>query len=338
MKYLIYSDIHWSNISSLIRGRGEKYSDRIENLIKCLNWAEECADNLNVDKIVCLGDFFNSPSLEQEEITSLNDIKWSNKPHQFLVGNHESSMHDLRYNSANIMKKFGFEVINEVKIEDGIVFIPYIANKYREDFNYYVKDKNSIVFSHNDIAGIQFGDYSTVDGFNIDDISNGCRLFLNGHIHNQGKLRDNVYNVGSTTAHNFTNDSFSYKYGIWILDTVSLDLQFIENPYSFKFYKIDIENETDVNTLSNLPKLSVVSIRSKEQYVDIVKDILRSNENISYSRLVVMRDVVETKDDNKKEDLSIDYFEKLINFVYEQIGVSDIVNEELSKICEREVK
>ena len=135
MKYLIYSDIHWSNISSLIKGRGEKYSDRIENLIKCLNWAEECADNLNVDKIICLGDFFNSPSLEQEEITSLNDIKWSNKPHQFLVGNHESSMHDLRYNSANIMKKFGFEVINEVKVEDGVVFIPYIPNKYREDLN-----------------------------------------------------------------------------------------------------------------------------------------------------------------------------------------------------------
>lgn len=337
MRCLIYSDVHWSKISSLVRGRGQEFSDRLEKLIDSLNFAENLADTLEVDKIICLGDFFDSPTVEEEEITALNKVKWSEKTHQFLVGNHESSLHDLRYNSANILKKYGFEIITDIVKEGNIVYIPYIPNKVREDFNYYVSDSNSIVFSHNDIAGIQFGEFCTVDGFDLEEISKGCKIFLNGHIHNQGKFKDNVYNVGSLTAHNFTNDSFKYKYGVWVFDTDTLDLQFIENPYSFKFFKIDVNSKDEVEKIRQLPDLSVVSVRCRENYLEEVKEAFKWNMGISYSRLVVIRDVVE-KQEEDKEDLSIDYFEKLINFIYEQIGVSNLVNEELSKICEREVK
>ena len=338
MRYLIYSDIHWSTISSLVRGRGTKYSDRLEHLVMGLNWAEDLAEEMRVDKILCLGDFFDSPTLEQEAITALNDITWSDIPHQFLVGNHESSLHDLKYNSANIMKKFGFEVINEVKYEDDgkIVFIPYIPNKSRESFSYYVKDKDAIVFSHNDIAGIQFGEFFTVDGFDLEEIHNGCKIFLNGHIHNRGVFKGNVINVGSMAAHNLTNDSSLYDYGVWVFDTESLDLQFFENPTSFKFYKIDVNEDKDVRRLENLPYNSVVSIKSKEKYVEQVKKILKESVGIKYSRLVVVRDLVEAKEE-VKENLTIDYRQKLINFIYEQVGVSDLITDELTKICEREV-
>jgi len=40
MRIGIVGDIHYCMNSSLIRLRGEKYSLRIENCIKSINWAE----------------------------------------------------------------------------------------------------------------------------------------------------------------------------------------------------------------------------------------------------------------------------------------------------------
>ena len=36
-KFLIYADPHWSQYSSIVRKRGNKYSMRLHNLINSLN-------------------------------------------------------------------------------------------------------------------------------------------------------------------------------------------------------------------------------------------------------------------------------------------------------------
>ena len=41
MKIGVVGDVHWCAYSSILRSRGNKYSIRIENLIKSVNWAEE---------------------------------------------------------------------------------------------------------------------------------------------------------------------------------------------------------------------------------------------------------------------------------------------------------
>lgn len=89
MRICIWGDNHWSQYSSIIRKRGQKYSCRLENSIQSLNWVEKLAVDKNCDMTVCLGDFFDSSSLNAEEITALKDVHWSNLPKYFIVGNHE---------------------------------------------------------------------------------------------------------------------------------------------------------------------------------------------------------------------------------------------------------
>ena len=119
MKILIYSDVHFSQDSSIVRSMGEKYSTRLEYLIKSLNWAEELAEKEHCFYVFNLGDMFDKPNLNAMEITAFKDIKWSNKPHYILVGNHDSNVNSLQYSSSEIFKSlnvFGndkFHVISE---------------------------------------------------------------------------------------------------------------------------------------------------------------------------------------------------------------------------------
>ena len=82
MKLLVYGDPHWCQYSSIVRKQGEKYSVRLENLIKSINWVESTATEQGCECIINLGDFFDKSELNAEEITALNDVKW--KAHLFL--------------------------------------------------------------------------------------------------------------------------------------------------------------------------------------------------------------------------------------------------------------
>ena len=84
-KICIWGDNHWSQYSSILRKRGDKYSVRLENSISSLNWVENLATSQGCSFVVCTGDFFDAAVLKAEELTALEDIKWNNLPHMFLV-------------------------------------------------------------------------------------------------------------------------------------------------------------------------------------------------------------------------------------------------------------
>ena len=76
MKFVIYADPHWSSYSSIVRGRGSKYSDRLEKLISSINYVEAVAEETDADGIICLGDFFDKEFLNSEEISALSEVKF----------------------------------------------------------------------------------------------------------------------------------------------------------------------------------------------------------------------------------------------------------------------
>ena len=86
-----------------------------------------------------------------------------------------------------------------------ILCLPYLTS--RKDLKAYTsklpKDKNLIILSHNDIKGIQYGAYTSVDGFDINDISSSCALFINGHLHNHSQFCRNGLNLGNLTGQKF---------------------------------------------------------------------------------------------------------------------------------------
>ena len=105
MKLLIVGDIHLSKYSSIVRSRGKNFSTRLEHIIKSISWAEQVAKEHDCVEEIFLGDTFDRPDLDREEITSLSEIEWnkSSRLKHFIVGNHEMML--LIYYSYLILLK-----------------------------------------------------------------------------------------------------------------------------------------------------------------------------------------------------------------------------------------
>ena len=194
-----------------MRKRGKKYSVRLHNLIDSLSWAENLAKENNCDEILCLGDFFDKSELNGEEITALQDVKFANIKHTFLVGNHEINIASLDFSTTELFRLINASVINKPysrQINDKVTidFIPYIVGELGDTEKYDLKnyvaqdDKKHIVITHNDVCGIGYGRQLCSCGFNISNILDNCSLFIDGHIHTSGIVRDRILFVGNLTG------------------------------------------------------------------------------------------------------------------------------------------
>ena len=131
IKYAICGDVHWSTYSSIIRKRGKKYSQRLEGLIKSLDWFEKLSKDNGCVGEIFLGDTFDRPDLSAEEVTAIQDVKWNKIKKYFIVGNHESNINTLEYSSTKLFEGIDATVVSSYKnisINDCIDFnlIPYI--------------------------------------------------------------------------------------------------------------------------------------------------------------------------------------------------------------------
>ena len=338
MKVGVVGDIHWSRYSSIVRQRGDKYSFRLENCIKSINWAEQLTKDC--DLIVYMGDFFDTPELNAEEITALKEINWNVVHHEFLVGNHEMGINDLSYSSshlfdyikadANVVSKYKNNVFGDVTLH----YLPYILEENRKPLGEYLEfteGQKNIIFSHNDIAGIQLGKIVSKNGFEIKDIEENCDLYLNGHLHNGGKVTDKIINVGNLTGQNFSEDATKYDHCILILDTVTLQCAVYENPYAIHFYKIDTtEEDFDFSTLKTN---SVVTLKTFEDKQFYYKNLLSELDKVLTSRIIIVPSSEETQTINdSKEVFSVNHLNKFSEYIIENLGKSEVVMSELSEV------
>ena len=339
-KYLIYTDCHFSQHSSIIRSRGQKYSVRLHNLINSISWAEHLADQENCDEVLCLGDFFDRPDLNAEELTALQDVYFCDKPHTFLTGNHDANISSLDFSSVQIFKSIKAKVITDIVKEEvndkvELYFIPYLTgDKLRPLSEIVSGDKKKVVLAHNDIAGLQYGKFTSQSGFNINDILNNCTLFLDGHLHNGYVINDRIFLIGNLTGQNFNEDATRYDHYAYIMtvnDDGSICLDPYVNPYAFNFYKIKIVQRKDIKQLNNLKTNAVVSVTCNSDLLVDVSNILKEKSNIIEYRLVSLytgTTIVDDVVDFKVED----HLQQFIDYVQTKIQPSDILTEELTKL------
>lgn len=298
----------------------------------------------NCDLEVCLGDFCDRSDLTDEEISALREIKWNDIKKYFVVGNHESAQHELTFTTMQAIDNGNISIINRptgVVIEDNTYyFIPYFIDSDRPSFKEMIDDMKvesrgkKIVFSHNDIAGINYAGFISKSGFNKEEIESSCDLFLNGHLHNGQKISDKIYNLGSFSAHNFTNDSFNYRYGAWILDTDDMSLEFIENPFSLNFYKLNIIEESDLKQLSKIKNNAVLSIRYSAHLAnELESELSKIKEKLIVTpRMMAIRETASAAE-IKIQDLRSNHLERLVTFCRQALDNSDILEAELAELC-----
>ena len=343
MKILIFSDIHWSQNTSILRKQGNKYSIRLELLVNTLNWINKIALDYKCSAMICAGDMMDRSDCNDIELTSLKDIIWNGLPCYFLVGNHESSVMDLRYTTLKPLESSTSKIIsspmNIILGDSQIHFIPYVTENMRKHLKDYLlnidNSKHQIISSHNDLKGIRYGKYESKMGFDIKEIESMSDLYLNGHLHNGAWITKKILNLGSSTAHNFSNDSFKFNYGVWVLDTDTLELDFIENPYSLNFYKIEIDKKEDIDLIKGIKNHAVLSIKCNNMFKDEVKQMLDNNPKVLTYKLIVYveNDSSDSSNENKVELGGLDYIERFKEFIIDNIGSDAIVMEELEEVC-----
>jgi predicted MPP superfamily phosphohydrolase len=327
--------------ASIINKWGTKYPSRLENCIETVNWLERKAEELGCDYIINLGDFFDKPDLTSETITACNDIQWSDIMHYHIVGNHDASNSSLTFNAVNSLKADRHVIVSEPGVlplvDCDVCFLPYITECDRKPLSEYFKNLNPneprVILSHNDISGLQLGPVVSKTGFSIEEIESSCSLFINGHLHNGQAITPKVVNLGNCSGKDFGENSLQYSHNIAILDTKDLSLTYIENPYAYNFYKLQIDVESDIFCLDQLKNNAVVSIKCEQSLVEIVKKKIESLNNITESRIIVTKKYEENNSDSVELDLTVDHLARFIECCKANIEYSALLEEELGEIC-----
>ena len=341
MRILLFTDLHMCPRASIINKWGTKYPSRLENCIESVNWLERKAEELGCTYIINLGDFFDRPDLTSETITACQDIQWSWLQHYHLVGNHDASNSSLTFNSVNCLSNDNHRVIAEpllLSAEDcDLCFLPYVTECDRKPLNEYFTEctfnPHRVIFSHNDISGIQLGPVVTKTGFSIEEIEANCDLWINGHLHNGQAITPKIINLGNATGKDFGENALQYSHNIAILDTKDLSLTYIENPYAYNFYKLQIDSESDIYCLDQLKNNAVLSIKCEQSLVEAVKQKISTLSNIVESRLIITKNYTESTEATEEIDLSVDHLARFIEYCKATIENSTILEEEITEVC-----
>ena len=332
MRYLLYSDNHFCQYSSILRGRGKKYSLRLENQLDTMSWIYDTAVDYKVDAIIHLGDFFDKPDLNAEELSALSEISWLDTigiDQYYIVGNHEMGLNTNEYNSTKVLKllEYGSVISEPMWWNDEIFILPYILESNRKPLAEYMGGKKAdIILSHNDIKGIQMGQFISQTGFEVEEIQANCSLFINGHIHNGSNVAKGIINIGNITGQNFNEDATKYGHHIFILDTDNRSIEEIENPFALNFYKLTYEELKSTQLKNN----AVISVKVMDKDVDECKRWLEIH-NVLASRLNI--EYTESEKEINTDVLTVDHLYKFREFVVNTLGNNEIVVSELDEVC-----
>ena len=339
MKFLLFSDNHFCEKISIISRYGSKYSMRLENQLASLNWLEQLALDEGCSGVICAGDFFHKAQLTDQELTALREVKWNKLPHYFLVGNHESEEGNLQYSSTKALEGNGREVVWEPTIIDlgncELAFLPYTPETNRKPLNevFEPMKKPRILISHNDICGLQYGLVMTKTGFTIPDIESNSSLCINGHLHNGQEVTKKIINLGNLSGQDFGENANIYSHRIMILDTDTLTYKYVENPYAFNFYKLDILEEADLEKLTNLKQNAVLSLKCLDSLVAKVREIIDQHKNVVESRIIVVRPTfIDGEAALDAADLAMDHLGKFYEICKEKIENTEILEQELAEV------
>lgn len=337
---IVVGDLHFSEFSSIIRRKNH----RLDNGVSTLNWVESHECRI----IVYLGDFFDKPELNAEEITALQKVKWNGSAHHIiLVGNHELGRSDLDCSSTQALNFIPNSIIiskptlissqsllgmNSFLPE--LLFLPYIVEeKDRVLGNYTInasKEVPLIAFSHNDIKGVPMGHFISQEGFDIKEIESNCNLFINGHLHNGTQISSRVINLGNITGQNFSEDAFQYEHHIMVLNLLTGEGEFIENPYAFNFYKLECTPQNYSHF--KLKNHSILSVKTPQDCVPIMRKLLEEDPRVEEFRVIGISEVKEEDEDTIKILTETDHIEQFKNYILNQLGKSDYLLKEIQEI------
>lgn len=221
------------------------------------------------DILFILGDWFDNRQLLDinvmnksiDLIFDLADIL----PVYFMTGNHDI----YKKNDTDVNSLAAFRFIPNVTIfEDPfimtngktkILVLPWIGNGEKEEM-YAKANKTDYIFAHTDIAGFKYDNgFQIKKGARLQKLPGVKRLY-SGHIHKRQEHKGSVY-IGS--PYSTKRSDIGNKKGVYMIDTETDEQQFVLNPVSPIFQRIDLDELMEM-TLEKAYKIL------ENNYTDII--------------------------------------------------------------------
>lgn len=249
-------------------------------------------DESQIKTVLHLGDVFdrrkyiNFNTLRSCKEYFFEELKKRDIDMKVIPGNHDTYYKNT--NEVNSLDLLLREYPNIEIIEDPIItklggrevtFIPWMCADNYDACLKVIETPTDICFGHFEIEGFDMFRGAKNDGGMDRKILKHYSMVLTGHFHHRS-TDDNVYYLGS--PYGFTWSDYDDKRGFHILDTDTLELTFIENPFEIfhKIYYDDREKTIDASQFAKSCVKVIVVHKNDYQKFDKLLDALYINEVI----------------------------------------------------------
>lgn len=240
MKLAVCADLQFDDQPAYSTLTAEGVTSRLLDFIECFNWIVDDAVSRRCDKLLLLGDIFDSRTTISLSVLHYvcKAVADASKRIEIamLVGNHDSMMRVPTVNSLQVFS--GVATIYEEPTVDGeLAFLPWTGDPavYREQAYALSKTKGArFLFSHALFEGAvpKCGVGKPIDDVNPDAWAG----ILLGDVHEPIVLRSNMRYCGAPLQIHY-GDAGGAR-GFLILDTKTAKTEFVENTFSPRFHSV----------------------------------------------------------------------------------------------------
>jgi len=255
MRILVTADIHFG------------YPNRLEDNIWTMNSISAYADENNIEKIICLGDFFHNRDHLTIDVLNAVHLFFKSAKQEWIIfpGNHDMFMKtSWKINSIRPLEKYAttYNEVSSFKLDDrNFIIVPFIhyeqeyMETIRELENKYPED--SILLTHIGVNNAVNNSCFLLKNWSNVNLSNiKFSLVLSGHFHNHQIIDDKICYPGSPIPFRF--DEGMVPHGFLDVDTNNLNVNFInfreirdDCPYDFVTITDDMIQNNNVNIREN---------------------------------------------------------------------------------------
>jgi len=264
MKYVLITDQHFG-----LKNESEKFHENFQLFYDKVFFPY--LEKSGIKNIIHLGDVFHARKKIDTQTLALakryffDRLEAMDIKVDILLGNH-----DVYYKESNVpnapalvLKNYKNVTVYDSYYELGnILLLPWINKNNAEDVYDILKStKCNVVMAHLELKGFKLNKKTTTDFGMSPKIFSRFDMVLSGHFHTKHSI-DHIHYLGAPTEHTWidVND----KKGFHEFDSKTLDLKFIENPYTM-FTIMKYEENVDID-------LTLVENRYVKLYADGIED------------------------------------------------------------------
>ena len=296
MKVAIITDMHWGvrNDSDFVYQNQKRF---YEELFFPYLKKHDIKHVINGGDITDRRKYINFKTLNRLRKEYIDVLESMGVKQHNIIGNH-----DVFYKNTNEINSLSelfndkpidnFNIYTEVQhVEiDGrkILMVPWI-NRENEDesLKRILESDAEIAIGHLEISGFQMYSFSIPypHGYGA-DLFNNFKMVLSGHFHHKSK-KGNIQYLGSPSQ--YTWSDHGDKRGFHVLDTDTLELEYIENPFTLfhKFYYNDENIKSPVDRKKMINKVKAAAADKKGCYIKLIVE-KKDNEKLYDNILDIM--------------------------------------------------